>query len=123
MTTRGGDASATTDCPGSAPGGDHAPGGATSGSGSGHEQLVQEGVDHLRRAARETIAAMRALLDLAEGLVDDPQAAEALVGAIGSFAQFAVHPGEQVNRARSAATASGAPQDDDGGRVQSIPVS
>ncbi len=122
MTMRSGDASATTDRPRSAPGDDHAPGGATSGSGPGHEQLVQEGVDHLRSAARETISAMRALLDLAEGLVDDPQAAEALVGAIGSFAPFAV--GEQVNRARRAATASGAPQDDDdGGRVQRIPVS
>lgn len=75
---------------------------------------VQAGMEHLQRAAREAIAAGRALLDAAEDLVDDPRSAAGVLEALASLAQ----------RGRSAvadATAEG--DDDDGGTVQRIPVS
>ncbi|MEZ5180395.1 MAG: hypothetical protein R2702_00710 [Acidimicrobiales bacterium] len=77
---------------------------------------VQAGVEHLQRAAREVIAASRALLDVAEELVEDPQGVaglvEALTGAAGRFARSAAAPGDEA----------GADGDDDP-PVQRIPVS
>src|SRR6188768_2111813 len=46
---------------------------------------LQAGVEHLQRAAHEMIAATRALLDVAEELVDDPKAAAGVVELLGSF--------------------------------------
>jgi hypothetical protein len=51
---------------------------------------AQEGLDHLQAAAKEMIKAARALLDVAEGLVDDPATATTVVSALGSLAQAAV---------------------------------
>lgn len=48
-----------------------------------------EAVDHLRAAAHELIGAMRGFLDIAEELVDDPKAGEALAETVASFAQAA----------------------------------
>lgn len=45
---------------------------------------VQAGMEALQRAAREMIAASRALLDAAEDLVEDPKAAAGIVEALGS---------------------------------------
>lgn len=47
---------------------------------------VQAGLEHLQRAAHEVIAATRALLDVAEELVDDPKAASSIVDLLGSVA-------------------------------------
>jgi hypothetical protein len=76
---------------------------------------VQAGMEHLQRAAREVIAAGRALLDAAEDLVDDPRAAAGVLETLSSL----------VERGRSAATGSATDpeDDDDGGTVQRIPVS
>ncbi len=73
---------------------------------------VQAGLDHLQRAAREMIAASRALLDVAEELVEDPRAAAGIVDLLGSVAN------------RRGRGAPAAPDDDDGDPpVQRIPVS
>ena len=86
-----------------------------------HDPRVQAGVDHLQRAAREAIAATRALLDVAEDLVDDPGSLRDLLGMVGSFGAAAA----QVARG----SAGHAAWDDDAGDdtedppVQRIPVS
>lgn len=90
----------------------------------GCDQLVHEGLDHLQRAARETIAAMRALLDLAEQLIEDPRAAETMVATIGSLAETTVRSAGSLLGSRPAARSPGGRRDDeDGGGVQRIPVS
>lgn len=117
-------------------------GDATRGfGGSGQERLVQEGLDHLQQAVRETIAAVRSLLDVAEELVEDPRAAETLASTVGSFAEAARRSmplgqafGRRAPRStgddrRGAGTGTGSGvgcDDDDGddtGGVQRIPVS
>ncbi len=115
---------ASSDRGAAASGTDREPGPATPGGGADPERLVHEGLDHLQRAARETIAAMRTVLDLAEGIVDNPRAAEAMVATLGSFAEAAVRAGTRRDQTRFSATGATAPDDDDdGGRVQRIPVS
>lgn len=44
-----------------------------------NEQRAREGVEHLQAAALEVIAAVRAFLDMAEGLVRDPGRVSRLV--------------------------------------------
>ena len=75
---------------------------------------LQAGLDHLQRAAREVIAASRALLDVAEELVEDPKAASGILDLFGSMA------GRAERR-----TSASAVDDDDGDDppVQRIPVS
>jgi len=95
--------------------------------GSGRERLVQEGLDHLQRAARETISAMRALLDAAEELVEDPRGAETLAATLGSLAEAATrsNPLRGMFGPRPSTTAEGDhdhPDGDDDGGVQRIPV-
>ena len=46
-----------------------------------------EAVEHLQNAARELIAAARAFLDVAEELVDDPEAGGALLQSLGDAAR------------------------------------
>ena len=62
---------------------------------------------HLQTAAREMIAAVRAFLDVAEEVVEDPKAGEALLDSLGEVARRIVP--------RSP------PPEDDGG-VEHIPV-
>jgi hypothetical protein len=80
-----------------------------------YDDKVQKGIEHLQAAAHEVIRATRSMLDVAEGLVDDPQAVEGLVSTLASAAQSA------AARFRPDATADD--NDDDGGHVQSIKVS
>lgn len=79
---------------------------------------VQAGLEHLQRAAHEAIAASRALLDVAEELVDSPGGLVKVFGALGQL-------GEVVQR--SARGPAGRGRDDDGPDtdppVQRIPVS
>jgi hypothetical protein len=81
---------------------------------------VQDGLDHLQRAAREMIAASRALLDVAEELVEDPHTVGAVVGAVGSFAKMATRAARPGRRAPHA---DDDPDDDDDPGVQRIPIS
>lgn len=78
------------------------------------------GVDALQAAAREAIDATRALLDVAEALVNDPE----MVERFGSVVRAAT--GAAARAARPAGTdrgTGGAGPDDDGDGVQRIPVS
>ncbi len=50
---------------------------------------LAKGVEHLQAAAKEVIRAGRSLLDVAEGLVDDPAALQDLLGTLGGLAQAA----------------------------------
>ena len=69
--------------------------------GEAGEGRTGEAVAHLQSAARELIAAVRAFLDVAEELVEDPKAGEALLDTLGDVARRVVP--------RSS------PEDDDGG--------
>lgn len=85
-------------------------------------QGLPPGVDALQAAAREVIEATRALLDVAETMVNDPE----MVERFGSVVRAA--SGAAARAARSAASgAASRPAadgpDDDGDGVQRIPVS
>lgn len=57
---------------------------------------IADGLEHLRRAAREMIAASRALLDVAEEVVERPDAVGdllELLGALGTQARRTARPG------------------------------
>jgi ElaB/YqjD/DUF883 family membrane-anchored ribosome-binding protein len=54
---------------------------------------AREGVEHLQAAARELIHAARAVLDVAEDLVDDPDAVAAVAGAVGALVDVVRHRG------------------------------
>jgi hypothetical protein len=66
-------------------------------AGDGLDDRARDGLDHLQAAAREMIQAARAMLDVAEHLVNDPATATTIVGALGAMAQAAtanlMHPG------------------------------
>ena len=51
------------------------------------EDRAGEAVAHLQTAARELIAAARAFLDVAEEVVDDPKAGEAVLGGLADLAR------------------------------------
>lgn len=88
---------------------------------------LQAGLDHLQRAAREVIAASRALLDVAEELVDDPKAAGGLVDLLGSLGALAARAGGgRVGGIGPRGDVGGGGDGDDDGDdpgVQRIPVS
>jgi hypothetical protein len=50
---------------------------------------AREGVEHLQSAARELIAAARAALDVAEEVVNDPDAVSSLAGSLSSVGDLA----------------------------------
>jgi hypothetical protein len=62
---------------------------------------AREGLDHLQAAARELIAAARAVLDVADELVSDPEMVSTVVSALSGVVQAA------SRAASSAAAASG----------------
>lgn len=61
------------------------------GSVGDAEQPAVDGLDHLRRAAREMIGATRALLDVIEDVVERPGAMDEIVGMVGAI-------GDQLRR-------------------------
>lgn len=77
--------------------------------GNFHEldDRAAEGLAHLQAAARELIAAARAMLDVAEGLVEDPRTVSAVVDAVGSVVRTAARAGRGL-------TGGDAGKDDDG---------
>lgn len=78
------------------------------------DQRVQAGLDHLQRAAREVIAASRALLDAAEELVEDPRTAAGVADLVRGLAGGLRPPQGRGDDAEGP---------DDGPSVQRIPVS
>lgn len=80
---------------------------------------LQDGVEHLKRAAHESIAAARALLAVAEGLLDDPRTTRTVLDALITLANAANH--DKLLEDRRPPDPSGGREDDGG--VQRIPVS
>ena len=72
---------------------------------------AREGIQHLQAAARELIHAARALLDVAEDLIDDPAAIATLAGALGAMG----------DAARRRATTPAGDEDDGGGGAGAVP--
>jgi hypothetical protein len=94
---------------------------------AGADGRAREGVEHLQAAAKEAIEAVRALLDVAERVVDDPAAVQAAAGSLATIAQAALQRVRSPEW-RPAGTADDGRDDgdcDDGraGRVQRIQVS
>ena len=58
--------------------------------GESGEDRTGEAVAHLQSAARELIAAVRVFLDVAEEVVEDPKAGEALLDTLGDVARRVV---------------------------------
>lgn len=77
------------------------------------------GVDALQAAAREAIDATRALLDVAEALVNDPE----MVERFGSVVRAATGAAARAARAAGTDRSPGTDGPDDGDGVQRIPVS
>lgn len=90
------------------------------------DDRIQAGAEHLRSAAREVIAASRALLDVAEELVEDPDAVRDLAGFIGSLGSLVGKgmgpwaPGSGRERSNEDPDD---PDDPDDPRVERIPIS
>ena len=80
---------------------------------------VHDGVQHLQRAAQESIAAVRALLDVVEELVADPRTVDTLLSGLSSLTDITKSGIVDKHRSPPRDPAGG---DDDGG-VQRIPVS
>jgi hypothetical protein len=75
---------------------------------------AQDGLAHLQAAAKEMIAAARSFLDVAETLVEDPKAVQALGSAVTTLAKMAASTLMSPGPAHDA---------DDEPRVQRIRVS
>lgn len=115
----------SSDRPGEQGGDRPAGAGSAPGHGPDLDPRLQAGLDHLQRAAREVIAASRALLDVAEELVDDPKAAAGVVDLLGSLGAVAARRARSGVRHDAGGPAAGADPDDgdDEPPVQRIPVS
>lgn len=91
---------------------------------AGDDPRVQAGVEHLKRAAHEAIAASRALLDVAEDLVDDPRALGGVLELLGGLGGLAGRLGSAGGgRADRPDRDPFASDGDDDPPVQRIPVS
>lgn len=62
---------------------------------------AREGLEHLQAAARELIEAARAVLDVAEDLVNDPETVASVVGTVGSLGDLVRHRAGTVARGRA----------------------
>lgn len=62
----------------------------------GREDRAAEGLAHLQAAAREFIQAARAMLDVAEELVEDPGTVKTVADALGSVVKTAAQAGRRV---------------------------
>jgi hypothetical protein len=62
------------------------------------EDRTGEAVAHLQTAAREMIAAVRAFLDVAEAVVEDPKSGEALLDSLGEVARRIVPRSRSTER-------------------------
>jgi hypothetical protein len=71
------------------------------------QERAREGFEHLQAAARELIQAARAMLDVAEDLVNDPEAVASVAGTVGAL-------GDLVRQRRPAASKPPSDGDNDG---------
>ena len=60
------------------------------------DDRAAEGLAHLQSAARELIQAARAMLDVAEELVEDPKAVTAVADVVGSVVRSAATAGRRA---------------------------
>lgn len=91
---------------------------------AGDDPRVQAGLEHLQRAAHEAIAASRALLDVAEDLVDDPRALGGVLELLGGLGAMAGRLGGPTRRVADRPVRDPFASDgDDDPPVQRIPVS
>jgi hypothetical protein len=101
----------------------------------GTQDKAREGLEHLQAAARELIQAARAMLDVAEDLVNDPETVASVAGTVGALGDLVRHraggparrsePGEPGEHGEpDAAAPAGAQRGRDGSQpVQRITVS
>ncbi|HEY8527117.1 MAG TPA: hypothetical protein VIL48_19250 [Acidimicrobiales bacterium] len=82
---------------------------AVSGERSPQEK-AREGLEHLQTAARELIQAARAMLDVAEDLVNDPEAVATVAATVGSLGDLVRHRASGA----PAGSATDRPADDGG---------
>lgn len=61
------------------------------GADRGPQDRAREGLDHLQAAARELIQAARAMLDVAEDLVNDPEAVASVAATVGALGDLVRH--------------------------------
>jgi hypothetical protein len=80
------------------------------------QDRAREGLEHLQAAARELIQAARAMLDVAEGLVDDPEAVAQVVGTVGAFGEMVRHVAGVAPRPRRSTGEAGDDAADTAGR-------
>ncbi len=101
---------------------DEGPGEETTGErATTGDDRAREGVEHLQRAAREMIAAARAMLDVVAELVEDPATVPTLVSSLGAAARAAAQSWPFPSPERDP---TGPDEPDDGpGPVERIPVS
>lgn len=69
---------------------------ATDDAAGGTDDRAAEGLAHLQTAARELIAAARAVLDVASELVEDPKTVTAVADAVGSVVRTAAQAGRRI---------------------------
>jgi hypothetical protein len=90
------------------------------------DERAREGLEHLQAAAREVIAAARAMLDVVEELVEDPEAVRTVIADVGAlFGTVVRAAGERVGRPGNAGAGGGASGDKGDGptdRVERIRV-
>ena len=87
---------------------------------TGVGRRARQGIEHLQAAARELIAAARAALDVAEEMVNDPDAVASLAGMVaglGDLARRVAGGGWPPSGARE-----GTPEDERQAKVERIRV-
>jgi hypothetical protein len=82
-------------------------------------ERARAGVEHVQAAVRELIEAARAVLDVAEQLVEDPEVIARAAGTLGTLARDV---GRGLVDAAGAAGRAGTTDDDGDGRVERIRV-
>ncbi len=89
------------------------------------QERAREGVEHLQAAARELIEAARAMLDVAEDWVNDPESVASLAGtlaSVGDVAKRMAGTGGWQRPSHTPSTSASSPDDEDEPRVQRITV-
>jgi hypothetical protein len=82
---------------------------------------AREGIQYLQAAARELIHAARALLDVAEDVIDDPAAIATLMSALGAMGDAARRRATTAAATAAATTATSAADGDGEGEVGAVP--
>jgi hypothetical protein len=85
------------------------------------DERAREGLEHLQAAAREMIAAARAMLDVVEELVEDQDAVRTVVADVGAlFGTVVRAAGERVGRPGGARTGTGGEDDEGDGPAERV---